>query len=182
MHLVETLSLSVGVSLVTPSSEEVRHSEALWHPAPFDPAWSTEERMRHVAGYIRQLVRATEGMTGDGTTGDAAADLFVRRALTEGRWRHFAPRLDEIAARNGTAPLPRSAACTADAARQPAKSAADAERTAELAKCAAEAAAHLNAVPDPDVRAVGLANLIEELARFAAGGPLRMLDFLSMCF
>jgi hypothetical protein len=172
-HTVETLDeVSVGVSIITPSIDEVRYSEAYWRPVPFQKDWPASVRAKYVAEYIRTLIRQTDA-------GGDPSD-FVRTVLLENRWRALLAPLEahwkELEASPSGPPAPRITNCS------PKFGELDAFVLAQFDQAVRESTGKLNLIKDTDIRLLCLANIVEEISRFASGDPLQVPHFFKVCF
>jgi hypothetical protein len=151
-HCVEALGpgLSLSVSVITPSAEEVYFGEAFWQAVPFVSDWPEAVRVKYVAEYIRVLIRLTKG------AGDPSH--FVRSVLLDSRWKAHVPA------------IARKAALVGDTFSvincSPRFGELDSGLLSRFDETARETAEILNNIKDVDIRSTNLGNLVEELAKY----------------
>lgn len=163
--MVESLTMSLSLSTVSPSAEEYRLSQAYWTLLPFKPYTTGLEKVVAAQTFLVHLLSRSEGV---------GAPWKLARWLYRSRYSRLYPE-------TGLLLLNSRFTCYED--EEEAKATVRASMNAREIISVAEKVAQL--INDPSiskaVRQMWLGDYIEEVARWAMEGPGSVVLFLTEC-
>ena len=160
LHRVETLALpdsspeiGVALSVVSPSRDEMFYADAYWKLKPFSQDWDTKLRVIALHQFLDMLFE----MLAKEMDGESATE-FIQRALKRSR---YSQSLVTVPAERMSVPQAREC--------YPSSRITDPDTLGIFKKVAANGTKSLRELSSRAVLSISLANLIEEMMRFALG-------------
>lgn len=157
--------IAVAVSVISPSRDEMFYSDAYWKLKPFSEDWDTKLRVIAMHQFLNMLFELlAKEMDGESAT------EFIQRALKRSRYsqEHITVPAERMA-------VPQARECFGSSRIT------DPDTLAIFKAVAVNGTRSLKELSSTHVLSISLANLVEEMFRFAIGG-YNMAAHLSACY